>query len=131
MLALLEEGFVPENAFSGDNYYRDITLIDSLTDDELKEISYTAEEENQDWYTTEYREFCEAVVKKIADRLKPVEFKVGDKVRCVNLDDEWAVSEGLVIGNVYSVVKDKSEDIRVNGDRGFWVSTKCFELVKR
>ena len=62
-------------------------------------------------------------------------FKVGDKVRCINLemadeytpDDNWGIKSGLVIGRVYTVKSCLLSWLRVGLD--YSVSCKHFELA--
>lgn len=60
-------------------------------------------------------------------------FNVGDIIKCINVDDKWAINSGLSIGEEYTV-SDKN-DYRVtvkanyHAKGNFWIDSSCFELV--
>ena len=60
------------------------------------------------------------------------EFKIGDKVKLIKLDDDgYAGSDGLKINGTYTVSKADYPSIKVKeGKLQLWINNDCFELVE-
>jgi plastocyanin len=74
-----------------------------------------------------YFVFCEDRFELVVPPVpKPVKFKVGDTVRCVNSDgEEFAIAQGAN----YLILNERDGDVELVGLNTFWFSSNRFELV--